>query len=80
MTTQSKENYFEKTEVDIDSRDPNIRGIVGSVLHSGNEQDREDFHRLMDQGLTLEDALDRTAARIALRVSQVTGKTTDRRA
>lgn len=72
-------NYYDITKVDIDSRDPNIRGRVGSILHSGTEADREDFHRMMDQGLTLDDALDRIASNIALRASQITARASDRR-
>jgi hypothetical protein len=72
-------NYYDITKVDIDSRDPNIRGRVGSILHSGTEQDRDDFHRMMDQGLTLDDALNRVANNIALRASRITARTSDRR-
>jgi hypothetical protein len=72
-------NYYDITKVDIDSRDPNIRGRVGSILHSGTEQDRDDFHRMMDQGLTLDDALNRVANNIALRASRITVRTSDRR-
>ncbi len=77
--TNRAENYYEPERVDIDSRDPNIRGIVGSVMHTGTEADREDFAQMMADGLTFDDAIDRMAAKISLRLSEATGKASDRR-
>jgi hypothetical protein len=30
--TQPRDDYYEITEVDVDSKDPNIRGIVGAIV------------------------------------------------
>ena len=73
------ENYYEPEQVDIDSRDPNIRGLVGSIMHTGTEEDREDFAQMMADGLSFDDALDRMATKISLRLSEAAAKASDRR-
>ena len=76
--TNRAENYYEPEQVDIDSRDPNIRGLVGSVMHAGTKQDREDFAQMMADGLTFDDALDRMTANISLRLSEAAAQAGDR--
>lgn len=78
MTSRS-ENYYEPEPVDIDSRDPNIRGLVGSVMHTGTEEDRQDFAQMLADGLSFSDAIDRMTTKISLRLSEAAGKASDRR-
>lgn len=77
--TNRRENYYDPEPVDIDSRDPNIRGLVGSVMHTGTEEDREDFAQMMADGLSFDDALDRMTTKISLRLSRAFARGSDRR-
>jgi hypothetical protein len=51
--------------VDFDEDDPNIRGASGSVFHTGTDEDREDFLRWIEAGMTNADATQKLAVRIA---------------
>jgi hypothetical protein len=55
------------TRVDVDFSDPNIRGASGSVFHAGTDQDREDFLRWIEAGMTDHDATQKLAMRISRR-------------
>lgn len=79
MSTREPNDYYEPKVIDVDSRDPNIRGIQGSVLHTATEEERTSYVRALQLGLTKEDALDRLAATISLRLSRAETKGTDLR-
>jgi hypothetical protein len=59
------------TRVDVDFSDPNIRGASGSVFHAGTDQDREDFLRWIEAGMTDHDATQKLAMRISRRAQRV---------
>lgn len=77
MSTRESSSFYEPKVVDIDSNDPNIRGLQGSVLHTANERERIAYVRSLQLGLSKEDALDRLATTIALRLSRAATRATD---
>lgn len=77
MSTRESSDFYEPKAVDVDSRDPNIRGIQGSILHTATEEERNGYVRSLQLGLTKEDALDRLATTISLRLSRTVTRATD---
>lgn len=77
MSTRDRSDLYDPKRVDVDSRDPNIRGIQGSVIHTGNQDDRLGYARSLDEGLTKEDALDRLAKSISMRLANAATRGTD---
>ena len=77
MSTRDPSDFYEPKVVDVDSRDPNIRGIQGSILHTATEEERTAYVRSLQLGLTKDDALDRLATTISLRISRATTRGTD---
>jgi hypothetical protein len=63
--TEEVPQHIKTTKVDVDFSDPNIRGASGSVFHAGTDQDREDFLRWIEAGMTNADATQKLAVRIA---------------
>jgi hypothetical protein len=59
------------TRVDVDFSDPNIRGASGSVFHAGTDEDRADFLRWVEAGMTDHDATQKLAMRISRRSQRV---------
>lgn len=58
-------------DVDVDFSDPNVRGASGSVFHAGTDEDRGDFIKWCDEGMSDHDATQNLAQRIAHRSQRV---------
>jgi len=58
-------------DVDVDFSDPNVRGASGSVFHAGTDEDRGDFIKWCDEGMSDHDATQNLAHRIAHRSQRV---------
>ena len=68
-------NDISLEDVDVDSRDPNIRGMTGSVMAAGTDDDRAEFIRNLKTGMAHDDAVDTMAVAIARRAQKVIGPT-----
>jgi len=72
--TEEVPQDIKTTKVDIRFSDPNIRGASGSVFHAGTDEDRGDFLRWVEAGMTDHDATQKLAMRISRRSQRVIGR------